>query len=156
MEIRRARHEDYDGILHLLTQIAALHHRGRPDIFKSGVKKYTADELSEITADPLKPVFVAAEDGQVLGYAFAVVVSYKNHAVFRDYTALYIDDLCVDENIRGKGVGKLLFEAITDFANELGIDMLDLNVWEFNKEAIAFYERMGMSTSRRRMELKLK
>ena len=72
MEIIRACSRHSDGINSLLRQVLEVHHKGRPDIFKGGVKKYTDAELSEILADDERPVFVAAEGEKVLGYAFCI------------------------------------------------------------------------------------
>ena len=51
---------------------------------------------------------------------------------------LYIDDLCVDENCRGSGVGKRIFEFVKDYAKKSGCYNLTLNVWECNPGARAF------------------
>lgn len=152
--IRRAENSDCDKVLLLLENIAQLHHNGRPDLFRSGAKKYSREELEVIFKDPGKPVFIAAdENNNVLGYAFCIIIDYKNHSVFNDYRSLYIDDLCVDESVRGQNIGGRLFEAVKEYAKTNGVYNIDLNVWEFNERAIRFYERCGMKTQRRKMEL---
>lgn len=151
--IRNAKYSDSDGLLHLLEQIAAYHKAGRPDIFKAGCAKYTKGEIEEILDDEYKPVFVAAdESNNILGYVFCKVIKYKSHAVFNDYNSLYIDDFCVDESVRGQHIGKRLFETVKHYAKELGVYNITLNVWEFNENAMKFYESCGMTTQRRNME----
>jgi ribosomal protein S18 acetylase RimI-like enzyme len=78
-----------------------------------------------------------------------------NHAVAADRETLHIDDLCVDAECRGMGIGKLLMAAAVEHARELGVYDIDLNVWEFNTDARMFYESLGFSTRQRRMELVL-
>jgi ribosomal protein S18 acetylase RimI-like enzyme len=152
--IRKAQISDNKGVLRLLEQIAELHHKERPDIFKSDTKKYTREEFEDILRDENKPVFVAVDvQDNVLGYVFCMVINYKSHAVFKDYHSLYIDDFCVDESVRGQNIGKNLFEAVKSHAMEIGVYNIDLNVWEFNEGAIKFYETCGFTTQRRRMEL---
>ena len=51
MEIRRAKEQDMNGINALLMQVCLVHHRGRPDLFKYGAKKYTDEQLLEIICD---------------------------------------------------------------------------------------------------------
>ena len=51
MEIRRAMEKDMDGINNLLQQVSLVHHKGRPDLFKYGAKKYTDDQLKAIIHD---------------------------------------------------------------------------------------------------------
>ena len=118
MTIRRATAADIPQIDELLRQVLEVHHAGRPDLFKGGVKKYTDEELKAILANDQTPVFVAvapsANDGndaehnadspatdQVLGYAFCVFQQHLNSNILTDIKTLYIDDLCVDERSRG-------------------------------------------------------
>ena len=144
MTIRRAEKIDIDGINKLLRQVLDIHHNGRPDIFKSDVKKYTDNELEEILTDDTRPIFVAAENGEVLGYAFCVFVQYENNNILTDVKTLYIDDICVDESIRGKHIGSSLYAYVEDFAKKSGCYNVTLNVWSCNPTAIAFYEKCGM------------
>ena len=70
MNIRRAQEKDMDGINRLLCQVLAVHHAGRPDLFKKDTKKYTDAQLRALIGEDDRPVFVAVdENGQVLGYA---------------------------------------------------------------------------------------
>ncbi|WP_346962231.1 GNAT family N-acetyltransferase [Clostridium sp.] len=65
------------------------------------------------------------------------------------------DDFCVKASKQKKGIGRLLFEYIVDYAKTEEALSLQLIVWEFNKDAIKFYESLGMSVRNRRMELNL-
>ena len=51
MIIRFAEEKDIEQINKLLVQVNSIHHRGRPDLFKSGKKKYTDEELRKIIKD---------------------------------------------------------------------------------------------------------
>jgi len=144
MEIRFAKEEDLDGINSLLYQVLEVHHTGRPDLFFGGVKKYTDDEILAILKNEETPVFVAAEDGKVLGYAFCIFTEVKGSHILKDVKTLYLDDLCVDEHSRGKHVGKALYEHVLSFARESGCYNLTLNVWSCNESAMGFYEKMGL------------
>jgi len=152
-----AHSQDIDGLIRLLQQIANLHHQGRPDIFKSGRQKYTAEELEDIITDKNRPVFVAVDDNNnLLGYCFCILRTPTSHPVFEDHLTLYIDDFCVDETIRGQGIGKKLFDAVLAYAHEQKAYNIDLNVWSFNEGAIKFYENQGFTTRSQKMELILK
>ncbi|RHM00768.1 GNAT family N-acetyltransferase [Bifidobacterium longum] len=162
MTIRRATAADIPQIDELLRQVLEVHHAGRPDLFKGGVKKYTDEELKAILANDQTPVFVAvapsANDGtdaehnadppatdQVLGYAFCVFQQHLNSNILTDIKTLYIDDLCVDERSRGHHVGSTLYRYVLDFARQSGCHNVTLNVWACNPKAQAFYERMGLT-----------
>ena len=152
--IRKAVIKDTDKIIELLEGIALLHHEGRPDLFKTGTKKYDKQQLKTLFKDENRPVFVAVDElDQVVGYCFCIIVNNEAHAVFNEFSTLYIDDFCVDANYRGAGIGKKLMHFVKEFAKEIGVYNIDLNVWEFNESAIRFYESCGFSTQRRRMEI---
>ena len=156
MNIRRAENKDKARLGELLEQVLEVHHNARPDLFKSGAKKYTDTELDIILSDDTRPIFVAECDEKVLGYAFCIFVQHKDDNILTDVKTLYIDDLCVDENIRGKGIGKALYNYVVEYARACGCYNVTLNVWADNKSALAFYESIGLHKQKIGMELILK
>ena len=142
--IRRAIEKDIPKIGDLLSQVDLVHHRGRPDIFKVG-KKYSEEELRLLLTDEQRPILVAVnESDQVMGYCFCIYQQQLGHSVLTDIKTLYIDDLCVDEKLRGQHIGKELYEAALHLAKESGCYNLTLNVWSCNESALRFYERCGL------------
>lgn len=156
IRIRRAEPKDGTAVIRLLVQIGALHHEGRPDLFRDDARKYNQAEFEEKLLNENEPVLVAVDDNdEVLGYMFGQINERKDHPVMKDARMLYIDDLCVDEKIRGGGIGKKLMDGACELAKELNCTKIFLNVWEFNENARKFYEKYGMTTFRRYMELDL-
>lgn len=151
MEIRRAELRDIDTICTLLYQIAALHHELRPDVFLPAKKKYSDEALSATILNDDTPVFVADENG-VVGYAFCIFRRYPDNGLFCDRKLLYVDDICVEEALRGRGIGKQLYAYVRAFAKEQGCDQVVLNVWAANGTAMKFYESCGMKQQRIMME----
>ncbi len=151
--IRMATEKDIPKIGELLLQVCLVHHNGRPDIFNVG-RKYSAEELKELLKDKLRPILVYVdENDNVMGYCFCIFQQYLNNSVLTDIKTLYIDDLCVDENQRGKHIGKELYEAAVMFAKEKGCYNLTLNVWSCNPSAMRFYEAQGLIPQKVGMEL---
>lgn len=144
--IRRATTRDISQLHRLLREVLEVHHHGRPDLFKTGVTKYTNDELADILGDEQTPVFGAFADDDVtlLGYAFCVFQCHEHSNFLTDIKTLYIDDLCVDEVARGCHVGTALYRYVLDIARQSGCYNVTLNVWSCNPSAQAFYERMGL------------
>ena len=70
-------------------------------------------------------------------------------------STLYIDDICVDENARGKHIGSKLFEYVKEFARDKGCHNITLHVWECNPRAASFYKTLGMEPQYTSMELLL-
>ena len=154
MIIERAQIKDMEGINKLLKQVLMVHHNGRPDLFKADVKKYTDEELAAIIQDDSRPIFVARDEmGTVMGYAFCVYQQYVNNNILTDVKTLYIDDLCVDETLRGQHVGKQLYDYVLAFAKENGFYNVTLNVWSCNEGAMKFYEKCGLKPQKVGMEV---
>lgn len=153
MKIRRAVKQDMEGINNLLMQVCLVHHKGRPDLFKYGAKKYTDDQLLAIILDDNRPIFTAVdENGKVLGYAFCIFQQHLNDNILTDIKTLYIDDLCVDETLRGQHIGKQLYEAVLAFAKEQNCYNVTLNVWSLNESAMKFYQACGLKPQKVGME----
>ncbi|MCI9402732.1 MAG: GNAT family N-acetyltransferase [Oscillospiraceae bacterium] len=151
--VRRADAGDIPAVLKLLVQVNMVHHNGRPDLFKGPATKYTREQLLDIFADEHTPVFVCTDElGTVLGYAFCILKQLTDDNIMTDVKTLYIDDLCVDENIRGRHVGRTLYDHVTDYARSLGCYNVTLNVWALNDSAMTFYEKLGMKVQKLGME----
>lgn len=154
MNIRRVKEEDADGVLQLLVQVNNVHSKNRPDLFLKDKTKYTRDELLVLMKDGNCPIFVAVDEKeQVIGYAFCVYQSHVEDNNFPDIVTMYIDDICVDENCRGKHVGTALYEYVKTYAKENGCYNVTLNVWDKNDAAMAFYEKCGFHIQKYGMEV---
>ena len=155
MTIQRAASRHIPGLIRLLYQVGGVHHDIRPDIFRAGAIKYTEKDLEILLADEKRPVFVAVEDETVLGYCFCVIEDCRGTTVLTDRVEIYIDDLCVEEALRGRGIAKALYQYVCGWARELGCSFVTLNVWRGNDGAQKFYEKMGMTPRKVCMEQKL-
>ena len=154
--IRFALEKDIPKIEDLLSQVDLVHHNGRPDIFKIG-RKYNTQELTELLKDKQRPILVCVnEEDKVMGYCFCIFQQHLNNSVLTDIKTLYIDDLCVDEAMRGKHIGKELYGAAVKLAKDSGCHNLTLNVWSCNPSAKRFYESQGLLPQKIGMELILK
>ena len=153
MNIRRAQEKDMDGINRLLCQVLAVHHAGRPDLFKKDTKKYTDAQLRALIGEDKRPVFVAVDEKeQVMGYAFCIFQQHIGDNILTDIRTLYIDDLCVDEHCRGQQIGRSLYDFVVAFAKEQHCYNVTLNVWACNEGALRFYERCGLVPQKIGME----
>ena len=151
--VRRAVNADIPKIMDLLIQVDMVHHNGRPDIFNGPATKYTEEQLKDIIADDLTPVFVCVDDDNIpMGHAFCIHKQIIGDNVLTDIKTLYIDDICVDEAARGKHVGKALYDYVIDYAKNAGYYNVTLNVWACNPGAMKFYESMGLKVQKIGME----
>ena len=125
-----------------------------PTDSRYSAEAYDIDQYGE-ALEPIFNAFCAYEDadGFVVGYAFCVFVRHLNDNILTDIKTLYIDDLCVDENCRGKGIGKSLYNYVVDYARRENCYNVTLNVWADNTSALGFYESIGLHKQKIGMEL---
>lgn len=144
IKIRRAEQKDIADIDRLLNEVNLVHHEIRPDLFDVG-RKYTDEQLRRIIEDDTKPIFAAVDEKDLLlGYCMTQFQQIENDTIRTDIRTLYIDDLCVDEKVRGKHVGQQLYEYVKKYAEDNGFYNITLHVWQGNDNAAKFYERMGL------------
>lgn len=132
--IRDARPDDAEAIARLLTQL------GYPS--DAGAVDERLERL-QVVGDR---VVVAEVDGVVVGLAHLQVTP----AIERDRPAAKLGALIVDEEQRGRGVGRALVEAIEVEARRRGCELLFLTTAERRDDAHAFYERVGLEHTGRR------
>lgn len=84
-------------------------------------------------------VLMAFYDDVPVGYAFF----FPNFASFRGQRGMYLEDLYVSPEVRGKGVGLALIKRVAQIAKERGCVRLDFLVLDWNEKAIRFYENLG-------------
>ena len=155
MEIRFAEKEDLAAVNRLRKQVNDIHVKGRPEIFKDGFRDELRDYIYEIFYDPQKKIVVCDNDGEICGFAVLNHVVRPENPFMYERNFLDIDELGVDEECRRHGIATEIIEFIGEFARSEGFDRIELNMWEFNSDALAFYEAAGFRTYRRYMEKKL-
>lgn len=148
--IRRAEERDVKDIGIMLYQVHKVHSDARPDIFEAGKRKYSDEEVRTLIGEKTSPVFVATEGEKVVGHVFCKI---KQNGKVK---SLYIDDLCVLDTERGKGIGRALCNYAEKYAKEEGAYNITLNVWADNESAVRFYTGIGMKVQKIGMEKILK
>lgn len=155
MNVRLARDDELDRINELRKQVNELHAAGKPEIFRPDFTPEMRDFIHVIRDDPDKDIAVAEREGQICAFAVLHHIRRPENMVKREQEYLDIDEFGVDEACRRQGVGTELMAYIRRFAAEKGLRRIELNMWEFNQSALAFYEELGFTTFRRYMELYL-
>ena len=154
MNIREANIMDIEKILELEKQVFEIHSKARPDWVKKFPLNY--NYIKEIIEKNEGKIFVADIENKIIGHCIMKIRNIKNHPVMDDMINVEIDDMCIDQEYRRKGIGKKLFEEVEKYAKEIKAKNIELMVWEFNQEAKRFYEKLGMKTRISRMEYKIR
>lgn len=153
--IRPATEEDYDILNELRRQVNDLHVQGRPDIFRPGFGEELQRHLLNYLHSDVNSAIVAEAEGRVAGFALVDFIRRpaSPYNLPRDF--YHVAEIGVDPAFQRKGVARLLLAYMKRDALERGFDKIELDVWSFNRSALAFYEAAGFRTYRRYMELPL-
>ena len=119
IKIRKIQKEDIEKIIPLLEQVSILHINMRPDIFKEKTEADMEKEMLDIINDEEKISLVAEEKEKILGIIVLKIKKVINHINLKNSKVLWIEELCVDENNRGKGIGKILINNAKNIAKDL-------------------------------------
>ena len=152
MLVRRATETDLPRINELRRQVNELHVQGKPEVFKPGFGEELQQYLYTLFGRETCTILVADTDGEIAGFAILSRIERAENPYRKAICYLDVDELCVDAAHRRQGVGRALMAAVSEEARAQGIDRVELNMWEFNEEALRFYEALGFRTYRRYME----
>jgi GNAT superfamily N-acetyltransferase len=132
--IRPATPDDLPTILRLIRALAEYEKLAHAVTFD---EREVRDHL--FGARPYAEVLIAEEEGVAGGYA----LFFHNYSTFRGRPTLFLEDLFVIPEHRGRGHGKALLVALARLAVERGCQRLEWSVLNWNEPAIGFYRRLG-------------
>jgi ribosomal protein S18 acetylase RimI-like enzyme len=148
--IREATPYDYEALLSVFDEGDAHHRRALPHIFREpdGPSRSQA-YLNALLADDNSAIFVAECEGQTVGVVQVALRETRDIPILVPRRYAHVDTLIVLQAYRRAGIGKALMGRAHRWAIDKGTDEVELNVWEFNVGALAFYEALGYTTTRR-------
>jgi len=89
--------------------------------------------------DKFVEILIAEYDGEIVGQA----LFFKNFSTFLGKPGIYLEDLYVKPEMRGKGIGKALLDEIIALAKERNFGRVEWSVLDWNEPAIDFYRKIG-------------
>jgi len=129
--IRKAVKEDCTRLMELVQELAD--YEKAPDEVSVKFEHFVESGFGE---NPVWWAFVAEVDGRIEGFA----LYYIRYSTWKGQR-LYLEDIIVTEKMRGKGLGKLLFDRIVDEAKEKKFSGMMWQVLDWNEPAINFYKK---------------
>ena len=124
----------------LATQIHDLHVSYRPDLFEHSTQRFSEDAF--LAGIKNRNLYVAVLEGQVVGYALLTTRTRQGEGLVTT-KIMEIVEFCVEETVRGQGIGKDMMADIRALAKAFGCDQLRLTVYPQNDDAVAFYQKVG-------------
>ena len=137
-----ARPCDRKAVNALAKQIHDLHVSWRPDIFEPAEEMYPEERFRDAVQQ--RQLYVARVGGLIAGYALLKMRSYDWPGVVRR-KVMEVEELCVDENCRGQGIGTEMLAEIRALAKAFGCTDLQLSVYPQNDDAVCFYQKCGFT-----------
>lgn len=153
MNVRFAKENELNRINELRKQVNDIHVTGKSEVFKPGFSNELQDFIKVIWNDPEQEIVVAEKDGVICGYAVLHHINKPENPFMYERDYLDIDEFGVDENYRRQGAASVMIGFIREYASQKGFNRIELNMWEFNQDALEFYEAAGFKTYRRYMEM---
>lgn len=155
MEIRRATREDIPALAHLRPYVHALHVTAHPNHFKPVTPAAATRDVESLLDRDNVHIFLASVDAEPVGYLVAFILQRPDSELLHAKRLLYIDQIAGKDQYRGCGYGAKLLDAAQQLARELGLSLIELEVWTFNENAKQFFLARGFTTLRERMSLEL-
>ncbi|MES1221221.1 MAG: GNAT family N-acetyltransferase [Bacteroidota bacterium] len=131
IKIRKAVKEDCPRLMELIRELAD--YEKAPNEVTVTMEHF---EESGFGKNPVWWSFVAEVNGQVVGFA----LYYTRYSTWKGQ-AMYLEDILVTNEMRGKGIGKLLFDRLIEEAKEKGWNRILWQVLDWNEPAINFYKK---------------
>jgi len=145
---------DFQAVHELIMQVHKLHVIKRKDVYKD-VDPMNFEEFKTELLNSNNIYLVAEFENKIVGICFSQIKEISDNKILKNNKILHIQNLCVDKNYQKKGIGKKLYNAVVQVAKEKSVDSIELMVWGFNKNAIKFYQNLGMNIKNLKFEQKI-
>lgn len=131
--LRKAQKEDCERLLELIQELAE--YEKAPEEVTVSLDEFVDSGFGKY---PVWEAFVIESDGQIQGMA----LYYIRYSTWKG-RRMYLEDIIVTENRRGKGYGKILFDKVWQTCLERNYSGMVWQVLDWNTPAIDFYKKYG-------------
>ncbi|MBR2273510.1 MAG: GNAT family N-acetyltransferase [Alphaproteobacteria bacterium] len=144
VKIEIAKTEDAESIAKVAYQVAQLHDEALPEYFRPVPKEEQLRSIQNMLKDEKIVVFKAIYDGKICGFLFLEIAENMN----AEYSKFgFILNLGVDEAFRKLGIGQALMKRAEEYLKQRKIEALCLEVFDFNNNAVVFFEKIGFKAT---------
>lgn len=155
-QIRKARLEDYGALCQLFDQIDELHRSSLPHIFRKPAGPPREREYFQgLLEDPDIRFLLADSEFGPVGFVHGALRETPSFELLVPARFVVVDSIVVHHRFQGQGIGRKLMTAVEEWAAQAGADYMELNVFEFNTAAKAFYKNLNYETLSSKMRKSL-
>jgi len=157
ISVRLAEPGDGNAIVRLTAHIQQLHNRALPELFRPPHEGlFPSEKLSALLKDSDRIVAVAETDGEIAGHIYGEVIRRAQSEFRHSETTIYVHQIGVREDLRGRGIGTALITFMEERAKTIGAGSIGLDHRAFNTHARDFFEKRGFSPSQVKMRKELR
>ncbi|HEY7282090.1 MAG TPA: GNAT family N-acetyltransferase [Actinomycetota bacterium] len=142
LKLRKATAEDVPTLVAMFQELDRMQRDWRVFTPRPGFYDEVAVKYRESLDSPNRMLIVAEEDGEVVGMAYGEV---RIPSRFSDERSFEISGVMVRAGHRGRGVGRALAEEAARFAQDIGIDWMELKIFWPNEQAMGFWRTLGFT-----------
>ncbi|QLH75438.1 MAG: GNAT family N-acetyltransferase [Methanomassiliicoccales archaeon] len=132
--LEKVNNDNFDDFFNLIVELARFEHLDPPD--NAGKARLREHALSNTP-------FYEAYIGRLGGRPIAYLIYFFTYSSFLAKPTLYLEDIFILEEQRGKGFGKELFLFCVQRAKDMGCGRVEWSALNWNERAIRFYRSMG-------------
>ncbi|HAQ61906.1 TPA: N-acetyltransferase [Candidatus Delongbacteria bacterium] len=156
MNIRIEKTIDSRLLAKLNHDVQELHSRIEPDIYKPHDEEEIKKFFDSFLIKDNVFAYIAYFEDTPAGYIVLIKRDYPEGPFTKRHLSIHIDQICVENKFKGKGIGKSLIGFTTQFAKDNGINRIELDFWTKNKNAGEFFKSQGFETYDEKMRKTLK
>ena len=148
--IRKATVDDIESLRGLYLALEEDGVRYQPEHFVIGER--TDEFFQNIFDSDTQDILVADIDGLAVGFVHVMILQQKKVSCLKPQTVVYMQDLCVREDMRNNKIGAKLVRAAKDYGKEHKADFIRTQVFPGNVDGMRFYERNGFGEMMKTIE----
>lgn len=147
--IRPFEMRDKKQIRRLFFQENKYHHNLVPDYVNQLTEKNIMNTrwLKGVYESPEREILVDERKGVLVGLLM-FTEGLLDDSVFAFSRYIHVNELVVDEGWRSKGIGRELMTYLENYASDIGVEAIRLEVWQANEDARAFYNKLNYDVTK--------
>jgi len=149
--VRSATPADYNSLYPIFAELGEQHASVLPEVFRRTSLEEVSQHLNSLLSEADNSLLVAESRGQVVGFIRLSIRESPDVPIMVPRRYAQVNDIAVRKDFQRRGTGEALMLEAEKWAKSKGLNNIELNVWEFNRNAFAFYQKLGYVTSSRHM-----
>lgn len=154
IKLREALINDFNQVNQIFSYTHDIHVKERPDVFKESINFFLIDEFEKNIKNENKKIIVALINEEIVGACMFEIIKIAENNLMYKRNVILIEILGTLPQFQKKGIGSLFIDYLKKYREDHNISTIQLTTWDFNKNALRFYEKHNFLKRNYRLELK--